>query len=62
MKGMKIRSIEVVEIATGKIVKRINVEGRPESQIDKIDIGLLRNMDLERFSTRYSSEPAEKAP
>jgi hypothetical protein len=50
-------SIEVVEIATGKVVKVVDVAGRSQSQIEKIDMGLLRNMDLDRYSTRFSTEP-----
>jgi len=62
MKAKQIRSIEVVEIATGEVVHRVSVEGKTDTQIDRVDMGLLRNMDLERFSTRYSPQALPRKP
>lgn len=58
MSRRKIRSIEVVEIATGKVVSRINVEGKAEATIDRVEYGMRINMDRERFFTRQSSRAA----
>lgn len=42
--------LEVVELATGKVVHTVTVG--PGKDADKVTMGMLRNMDLERFSVR----------
>lgn len=49
------KEIEVVEIATGEVAKRIDVTGKDERAIEKVMRGLLIQMDTERF---YAKEPA----
>jgi len=54
----KTRSIEVVELGTGKIVHRMNVDGKSPSQLDRVEMGILRQMDLDRYSIRRSAHAA----
>jgi hypothetical protein len=49
---MKQQALEVVSLETGKVVKTIDVSGKGERQVEKVEMGLLRNMDLERYSVR----------
>lgn len=52
--------LEVVELGTMKVVKVVEVqEPASESKIDKVEMGMLRNMDLERFSVRRQ-EPKKR--
>lgn len=44
--------IEVFNFKTGEVAKRIEVTGQSERMLDKLEMGLLRNMDLENWSTR----------
>lgn len=44
--------LEVLEFETENCVKRIDVTGKPESQIDKAEMGMLRNMNREDYFTR----------
>jgi len=43
--------IEVVEIATGEVVHTVNAT-KQEAFIDRVEAGLLRNMDRDSFFTR----------
>lgn len=49
-------TLEVVELATGKVVHTVEVG--PGKDVDKVSMGLLRRMDLDRFSVR-EQEPAK---
>jgi len=49
--------IEVIEYNTGKIVKTLDVSGKSEQAIDRIDIGLNINLNHDRFYTRLSTGP-----
>lgn len=51
----KQRVLEVVEIATGEVVKSIPVSGG-ERRIEKVTMGLLRNMDTDRFFVRDTGD------
>ena len=44
--------IEIIETAKGNIVKRIDVSGKSERQADKVEMGVLRNMNLTDFFTK----------
>ena len=43
--------IDVVEIGTGKVIKTVDCGDKSEQQVDKVEMGMLRNMNLERYST-----------
>jgi hypothetical protein len=45
------RALEVVEIATGKVVHSVQVFGS-DRQVEKVERGLLRNMDTDKFFVR----------
>lgn len=54
-KGIKtrVKAFEVVEHGTGKIVHVVKVSaGKSESQLLRIEAGLMRNMDAEKFWVR----------
>lgn len=44
--------IEVVEIETEEVVKRIDVSDKSERQAETVLMGMLRNMDTENFFVR----------
>ena len=44
--------LEVVELTTGAVVHTVSVAGKSEPQIEKALMGMLRNMDTERFAVR----------
>jgi hypothetical protein len=56
--------IEVVHTTTGTVVKRIDVTGSSERQIEKVEMGLLRNMNLDSYHTNdaESESPLETEP
>ncbi|CAB4157041.1 hypothetical protein UFOVP747_30 [uncultured Caudovirales phage] len=55
------RHLEVVEISTREVVKRVDVTGRSERQVNTCLAGLLRNMS-ERFYVRDTAdEPLSQA-
>lgn len=43
-------TLEVVELATGKVIHTVEVG--PGKDVDKVTMGMLRNMDLDRYSVR----------
>lgn len=47
--------IEVVELATGKVIHTVEVG--PGKDVDKVSMGMLRNMDLDRYSVRERGKP-----
>lgn len=52
MEAKKVVALEVVEIGTGKVVETVDVHDKPERMIDRVEMGMLRNMDLDRYSVR----------
>jgi hypothetical protein len=48
----KVVALEAVEIDTGKVVETVDVSGKCDNMIDRVEMGMLINMDLERFSVR----------
>lgn len=44
--------IEVIEFKTKQVVKRVDVTGQTERQIDKVDDGLNINLNHEEYYTR----------
>lgn len=52
MKTKEVVALEVVELETGKVIETVDVHGKPERMIDRVEMGMLRNMDLDRFSVR----------
>ena len=54
------RALEVVEIATGKVVHSVQVSGS-DRQVEKVERGLLRNMDTDKFFVRDTKD-AERSP
>jgi hypothetical protein len=53
-KGVKMSKVlQVIEFSSGKVVKVIDVTGKSENSIEKIERGLLYQMDREKF---YVSE------
>jgi len=52
MKAKKVVALEVVEIETGKVVETVEVYDKPERMIDRVEMGMLRNMDLDRYFVR----------
>jgi hypothetical protein len=56
--------IEVVHTVSGTVVKRIDVTGSSERQIEKVEMGLLRNMNIDSYHTNdaESESPLELNP
>ncbi len=52
MESRKPRALEVVEISTGKVELEVDVTGKSESQIERIERGMLINLDQEHFLMR----------
>lgn len=49
------RHIEVVEYETNKVVHRVDVSDKSERQADRVMDGMDRNLNHEKFYTRYST-------
>ena len=49
------RELRIVDMETGEVVKRIDVTGKSERQIERIEMGMLRNMNLERYTVEVSA-------
>lgn len=60
MGEQKQRALEVVNIATGEVVKSIPVSGS-ERHVEKVTMGLLRNMDTDRFFVRDTNDAENEA-
>lgn len=45
----KKRDLLVVNLETDEVVERIDVTGRSESSVERVERGLLRKTDTERF-------------
>lgn len=54
--------LEIVEYADDKVVLRIDVTGRSETNIDRIDNGMNRNLNHQEYFTREvkSEDPMEE--
>ena len=50
-------SICIIEYETGKTVKEIDVTGKTDRQVEKVDDGLQINLNHERFYTRLEKVP-----
>ena len=50
MAEQSVTVLEVVELATGTVVHTVEVG--PGKDVTKVEMGLMRNMDLDRFSVR----------
>lgn len=49
MAAKKKKVLKVVETATGKVVREVDVHDKGASAIEKVMLGMLRNMDTDRF-------------
>lgn len=45
------KEIHVIEIESGKVVRKIDVTGKSDHLIEKVERGLLLNMDFENYIT-----------
>lgn len=50
------RTLEVVSFDTDEVVRRLDVTNKTESQVEKIERGLMRNMDLDKYFVRDSAD------
>lgn len=50
--------MEVVELSTGKVIHRVDVTSKSERERERVLMGMLRNMDTDRYSVR--EPPPEK--
>jgi hypothetical protein len=57
---MSERYIEVVEFETGKVVHKVDVSDKSECQADRVMDGMDRNLNHEKFYTRFSNDSTEK--
>ena len=46
------RVVEIVETATGKVVKQVVVSELGPRSVERVEAGMNRNLDHERFFTR----------
>lgn len=51
-----VTALEIVEIATGEVVKSLPTNGKTERQIEICLRGLLRNMNTDKFYVREVSK------
>lgn len=47
------KALLVRDLTTGEVVRRIDVSQKSERGAEKVEMGLLRQMDLDRFSVDY---------
>jgi hypothetical protein len=52
---MKTTKVEIVEWETGKVVSVVDVSHKTERQVEKIMLGMLRNLNRDRFGVREVS-------
>lgn len=52
----KVRVLRVIERATGKPVRVVDVSGKSDREVEKVTLGLLRNMDTESFFVEDSAD------
>jgi DnaJ-class molecular chaperone len=56
------RELRVVEIATGKAVHVVAIhDGASDRYVEKVEMGLLRRIDLDRFCVEDSKDDSKKA-
>lgn len=51
MKKIDLFCVDVVNSTTGNVVHTLGGEGKPEREAEKIERGLLRNLDTDRYHT-----------
>lgn len=44
--------IEIVDYDTGEVVHRVDVSGKSERAVDKIERGIVRNINTDNYYTR----------
>lgn len=49
---MSTRKLEVVEISTGKVVHAVDVTGQRDRTVERVERGMLVNLDRSRFWVR----------
>ena len=54
-------ALYVILTATGEVVSKIDTSTKTERQIDKIEMGLLRNMNLDEYHVERAGQ-ADDAP
>ncbi len=52
MPARKVKEIEVVAIENGEVVHRVDCHGRDEYSAEKVELGMLINMNREAYFTR----------
>lgn len=50
------RYLAVRDIKTDEIVHRVDVSGRSESQVERVELGMLMRIDTDRFYVDYIEE------
>jgi hypothetical protein len=55
------KAIEVVELATGRVVTTVDVSRKTDAQIERVERGILINMDTDRFCTRVRGDKEESS-
>lgn len=50
------KTLEVVEIATGEVVKSVDVAGRDDWYVERVLRGMLTNLNREEFFVRESDD------
>lgn len=58
------RFLEIIEYDTGKCEKRIEVTGKSEREVERLERGMLRNLNRDKFyvaDTGYADGPKEVA-
>ena len=53
---MSERYLEVVEIASGEVVHKIDVSDKPERSLERVFNGLLMKTDTDRFFVRDTGD------
>lgn len=54
--------LKVVETATGKAVREVDCTGMSARMVEKAILGMLRNMDTERFHVEDANAYRDAAP
>ena len=62
MSGTPQRTLDVIEIETGEVVKSVDVGASDDRHVEKVTRGMLRNMDTDRFLVRDSADAREAVP
>lgn len=48
--------IIVIDLRTNEVVRKVDVTGKPQRQIERVESGMLINMDTENFVTEIHEE------